>query len=67
MSLDKAILHNKEHRKPYRKAKAVDSYCRNHGSCKGCENNRLFFDTKNRRKAELDLQEFENVRQTEIE
>ena len=33
MSLDKAIKHGKEHRKPYRGAKAVDKSCRNHGSC----------------------------------
>lgn len=32
MSLDKAIAHGKEHRKPYRGAKAVDKTCRNHGS-----------------------------------
>ena len=31
MSLDKAIEHGKEHRKPYRGAKAVDKTCRNHG------------------------------------
>lgn len=40
MSLDKAIAHGKEHRKPYRKSKAVDPSCRNHGSCKWCEDNR---------------------------
>ena len=40
MSLDKAIEHGKEKRKPYRGAKAVDATCRNHGSCKLCENNR---------------------------
>jgi hypothetical protein len=40
MSLDKAIEHGKERRKPYRGAKAIDSTCRNHGSCKWCENNR---------------------------
>ena len=40
MSLDKAIKHGKEKRKPYRGAKAVDSTCRNHGSCKWCESNR---------------------------
>ena len=33
MSLDKAIKSGKEHRKPYRKAKAVDPTCRNHGTC----------------------------------
>ena len=42
MSLDKAIEHGKEHRKPYRRAKAVDPYCRNHGGCGFCEGNRLY-------------------------
>lgn len=42
MSMDKAIEHGKERRKPYRGAKAVDRTCRNHGSCKWCENNRRF-------------------------
>ena len=32
MSLDKAIEHGKEHRKPYYGAKAIDKSCRNHGS-----------------------------------
>lgn len=34
MSLNKAIEHGKEKRKPYRKAKAVDKQCRNHKGCK---------------------------------
>jgi len=42
MSLDKAIKHGKEKRKQYRKSKAVDRSCRNHGSCDYCRNNRLF-------------------------
>ena len=41
MSLDKAIKHGKEYRKPYRKAKLVDHSCRNHGSCLWCKGNRL--------------------------
>lgn len=41
MSLDKAIEHGKEKRKPYRGAKAVDCICRNHGSCPWCRANRL--------------------------
>lgn len=41
MSLNKSIESGKEHRKPYRGAKAIDSSCRNHGSCKYCRNNRL--------------------------
>lgn len=40
MSLDKAIEHHKEHRKPYIKAKAKDATCRNHGSCAYCHANR---------------------------
>lgn len=37
MSLDKAIKSGKEHRKPYRRAKAVDPTCRNHGTCPWCQ------------------------------
>ena len=33
MSLEKAIKHGKEHRKPYRGAKAVDVWYKNHGIC----------------------------------
>lgn len=40
--LDKAIHHGKEHRRAYRKAKAVDTSCRNHGSCPYCRANRTF-------------------------
>lgn len=40
MSLDKAIQHNKEQRKPYTNSKAFDYSCRNHGSCSYCLNNR---------------------------
>ena len=42
MSLDKAIAHGKEKRKPHRGAKAIDYTCRNHGSCSWCEGNRRF-------------------------
>lgn len=40
MSLDKAIIHGKEHRKPYDKAKRYFVSCRNHGSCPWCKRNR---------------------------
>lgn len=40
MSLDKAIKHGKEKRKPYRGSKAIDHTCRNHGSCDWCRENR---------------------------
>ena len=42
MSMDKAITHGKEHRRPYRGAKAVAKTCRNHGSCEWCRENRLY-------------------------
>ena len=42
MSLDKAILHGKEKRRPYRKSKAIDRTCCNHGTCPWCKRNRLF-------------------------
>ena len=40
MSLDKAIAHGKERRKPYRGSKSIDPSCRNHGGCLWCEENR---------------------------
>ena len=40
MSLNKAIDHKKEHRKPYYGSKAIDKTCRNHGGCEWCEENR---------------------------
>ena len=40
MSLNKAIQSGKEHRKQYRKSKAFDKTCRNHGGCPYCEGNR---------------------------
>ena len=42
MSLDKAVSHNKEKRKAYRGAKAIDPTCRNHGSCDYCRLGRLY-------------------------
>lgn len=46
MSLNKAIEHGKEKRKPYTGAKAIDKSCRNHGGgshwqCEWCLGNRL--------------------------
>ena len=42
MSLDKAIEHGKEKRKPYIGAKAIDKDCRNHGSCLWCKRAREY-------------------------
>jgi hypothetical protein len=46
MSLEKAIHHKKERRKPYRGAKAAASGCRNHGGCPRCEGNRTHHNKK---------------------
>lgn len=54
MSLDKAIEHGKEKRKPYRKSKAIDATCRNHGSCPWCEGNRTYSDKKKEIQAEYE-------------
>lgn len=46
MALDKAIQTNKEHRKPFYGAKAIDRSCCNHGSCLVCQRNRLYKNKK---------------------
>ena len=42
MSLDKAIEHGHERRKPYTGSKAIDKTCRNHGGCDWCRDNRIY-------------------------
>lgn len=42
MSLEKAIQSGKEKRKAYRKSKAFDRSCRNHGTCNWCYDNRMY-------------------------
>jgi len=44
----------KEKRKHYRKSKAWDRTCRNHGSCEYCEQNRLFKNKREESKYPLD-------------
>lgn len=46
MRLNKAIYYHKEYRKQYRKSKAFDRTCRNHGSCSYCLGNRLYKNIK---------------------
>jgi hypothetical protein len=41
MSLDKAIKHGKDHRKPYYGSKRFDASCRCHGACSWCRGGRL--------------------------
>lgn len=59
MSLDKAVDHGKERRKPYRGAKAVDATCRNHGSCDWCRKNRLHGRLKAESAARSDIESYD--------
>lgn len=61
MSLDKAISHGKEHRKPYRGAKACDKACRNHGSDDWAKNNRLNRTNRLIEKSNQELKEMKKV------
>lgn len=60
MSLDKAIQHGKEHRRPYTGAKAIDRTCRNHGSCEWCQGNRQYASWKKEEAAKIAQKEFEH-------
>lgn len=61
MTLNKAIKHGKEKRKPYYGSARFDRSCRCHGGCGYCEDNRL----RSRRKAELEArQEIEDFKKT---
>lgn len=65
MSLDKAIEHGKEKRKPYKGAKAIDCTCRNHGSCEWCKSNRLYQQLKTDEASKQAIDEFENEEDTD--
>lgn len=56
MSLDKAIEHGKEKRKPYYRSKRFDRSCRNHGSCGWCQGNR----EHNNKQRELNAEDTKN-------
>ena len=58
MSLDKAIEHGKEKRKPYTGAKAVDCSCRNHGTCSWCFSNRTIQQQREEESFQQALDEF---------
>ena len=60
MSLDKAIKHHKEHRSPYRGAKAVDASCRNHGDDGWAKGDRLCAAKRRKAAAESAIRDYEN-------
>lgn len=55
MTLDKAIEHHKEHRKPYRGGKAIFVSCRNHGGCDWCLANRMYQLQRQNEKSKYDM------------
>lgn len=57
MSLDKAIEHGKERRKPYYGSKAFDTSCRNHGSDTWDLWNRTYSTIKRKMESEDKLKE----------
>lgn len=65
MSLDKAIKHGKEKRKPYYGSKAIDCTCRPHGSCEWCRSNRLYQQLKMEEASRQALEESEEVKNFE--
>lgn len=58
MGLDKAIKYGKEYRKPYRRGKAIDPACRNHGRCSWCVSNRTIQTQREAAKADIDTPEY---------
>ena len=66
MSFDKAIEHNKEHRKPYRGSKAIDKTCRCHGSCMYCLSNRMYRTNKDKLKLKLKLLQMNKIKEGEF-
>lgn len=65
MSLDKAIEHGKEKRKPYYGAKAVDPSCRNHGSDPWDEHNRRISEITNNERLDQEEKEYRKNRTDE--
>lgn len=57
MTLNKAIEHGKEHRKPYRGSKVFDPACRNNCGCFWCAGNRQIQKRRMHEKAIYDLAE----------
>lgn len=58
MSLDKAITHGKERRKPYYKSCRFDRTCRPHGGCPYCAGNRLHGTRKRELSADEQMRDY---------
>jgi len=58
MSLNQGIAHQKEHRKQYRGAKAVDPSCRNHGADDWSKSDRTIHAQRQTAAADAELKDF---------
>lgn len=58
MSLDQAILHGHEHRKPYYRSGRFDRTCRPHGGCSWCYGNRMYAEQRRQSEADDRLNDF---------
>ena len=56
--MDKSILYGKEKRKPYRGAKAIDPWCRNHGADEWALENRQYKNIKRKMSADEQLEDY---------
>lgn len=65
MSLDKAIEHGKEKRKPYYRAGKYDPTCRPNGGCSWCENNRHHKNKKKECACKEELKEYSQEESTD--
>jgi len=65
MSLDKAIKHGKEHRKPFKGSARFDKGCRNHGPCSYCADNRCHKHKRSDKKIDLD-EVFEDIHENKL-
>jgi len=66
MSLEKAILHGKDHRKPFFRSERFDSSCRPHGSCGWCFNRRMHKHRRQKLAAEQSFKDFQEESLTKI-
>jgi len=66
MSLDKAIQHGKEHRKPYYRSERFDRSCRPHGSCGYCEDRRMYKHKWRMNAADENFKDFQENHLTKI-
>lgn len=65
MSLDKAIEHGKEKRKPYYRAGKYDPTCRPNGGCSWCKNNRHHKNKKKECACKEELKEYSQEESTD--